>query len=233
MSTDNPSLSPIYTDDAQVQHFAEAMNDPCNDPQSVFYQRPSEIWLDRPASIDGAVNPPRFYYCNEDMDAALIAAGRPALSRKILDQSYSRISPTPMVATHDATRLSPDTPPSEVEATVISSQPIHYPNTIPNIEVTYLISVTMLFTPITTTVTHGKNVKKEKKTKMIHIKMEGISRVEFIKLFLAVFDLATHFSPGVHAGPDFKFWFTGITKTAAATIQNDTDFNVVLNALAK
>ncbi|KAG6823515.1 hypothetical protein H0H92_009931, partial [Tricholoma furcatifolium] len=210
MSTDNPSLLPVYTDDAQVQRFTEAMNDPRNDPQSVYYQRPSEIWLDRPASIDGAVNPPRFYYCNEDMDAALIAAGRPALSQKILDQSYSRISPTP-VATHEATLLSPDTPPSEVGAAVISSQPNHYPNAIPNAEITYLVSVTMLFTPITITVTRAKNVKKEKKTKMIHIKMEGISRVEFIKLFLAVFDLATHFSPGVDAGPDFKFWFTGIT----------------------
>ncbi|KAG6846921.1 hypothetical protein H0H93_011079 [Arthromyces matolae] len=66
---------------------------------------------------------------------------------------------------------------------------------------------------------------------MVDIKMENISRTEFIKQFLSVFNLATHFSPGVHSGPDFKFWFTGINKTGAATIQTDHDFDVVAKAL--
>jgi hypothetical protein len=52
-------------------------------------------------------------------------------------------------------------------------------------------------------------VKKAKNTKMDHIVLEGISRVEFVKAFFRIHDVADKFSPGIHSGPDFKFWWTG------------------------
>ncbi|KAG6846468.1 hypothetical protein H0H93_013800, partial [Arthromyces matolae] len=180
----DPFLLPAYTDDAQVQRFADALKDPRNDPQSIHYQRPSERWLRQPASIDGAINPPRFYYCDEDMDAALVAAGHPALSRKGQDQRYSVITPTPTPAAQVDRPMSlvPDTPASDVvDTSALSSN--HYASV--TAEATHLVSVTMFFTPAQTTTTRVKNIKKDKKTKMVDIKMENISRTEFIKQFLS------------------------------------------------
>jgi len=74
-------------------------------------QRPSEGWLQQPAwigmfcvlvvsfsaeiSLDGGVNPPRFYYSHEEIDEALIAAGHPPRSRS--DQPAAQATPMPVV----------------------------------------------------------------------------------------------------------------------------------------
>ncbi|KAG6848074.1 hypothetical protein H0H93_003638 [Arthromyces matolae] len=236
-SSNFPSTPPAYTPNAQKgtspvsstadvppPSYNDPRNDPRNDPQSIHYQRPSEYWLRNPGWIDGAVNPPRFYYTNDDIDAALIAAGKPPLQH----QQDCDPNSIPLFATAPAAAA-----PSEPTAhNAQESEPRAMPPMV-SINSAHLVSVTMFFTPTTVNAPAGrsKNAKKDKKTKMTHIDMDGITRVDFVKAFLTVYELNTHFSPGIHSGPDFKFWFTGIVKTAAATIQNDQDFEVILKAL--
>ncbi|TFY76970.1 hypothetical protein EWM64_g7043 [Hericium alpestre] len=70
-------------------------------------------------------------------------------------------------------------------------------------------------------------------TKFEYIKMDSISRVDFVKAFLRVHDLDNQYSPSVHAGPDFKLWWTGSNggKASALTIENDRDFVLALSTL--
>lgn len=84
-----------------------------------------------------------------------------------------------------------------------------------------------------------------------YIKIEGSSRVDFIKAFFGVHDLSDQFSPGVHSGPPFKIWWSGSRfdlilvsscavlvmssggRTNASTIEKDRDFEVSVENLLK
>ena len=75
----------------------------------------------------------------------------------------------------------------------------------------HLTTVTMVYSaPDKAPVSHGAKMtlKKQKETKFEYIVIEGTNRTTFIERFLAVFDLATVYSPGVHSGPAFKMWYT-------------------------
>jgi len=92
-------------------------------------------------------------------------------------------------------------------------------------------------------------VKQKPRTKMTNIVLDNITRADFIKAFLATHNLSDKYSPGVHSGPDFKLWWSGLPyvlflilkvvssficsggKSGAATIQTDDDFHVALQHL--
>ncbi|TFY79566.1 hypothetical protein EWM64_g4445 [Hericium alpestre] len=70
-------------------------------------------------------------------------------------------------------------------------------------------------------------------TKFEYIKMDSISHVDFIKAFLRVHNLDSQYSPGVHAGLDFRLWWTGSNggKAGVLTIENARDFALALVTL--
>jgi len=76
----------------------------------------------------------------------------------------------------------------------------------------HLVSVTMLVSVAEKNSGNGRGKLSMKKTKTIksdHICIEMMSRFEFITAFLRVHDLEDQYSPGVHFGPAFWFWWTG------------------------
>jgi hypothetical protein len=76
----------------------------------------------------------------------------------------------------------------------------------------HLVSILMIFNAqVAGPVSHGSRLvtKKTKVTKSEYIILEGISRTDFITTFLSVHGLAEQYSPGVHSGPAFKFYWTG------------------------
>jgi hypothetical protein len=96
-----------------------------------------------------------------------------------------------------------------------------------------------------------------KKTRMIktdHIRIDAITRVDFIQAFLRIHELSDQYSPSAHTGPEFKIWWTGSRyasrtfhlmssdmvmttcsggKTGASTVDNDHDFTIARDALLK
>ena len=76
----------------------------------------------------------------------------------------------------------------------------------------HVVNITLLYSePVQAPGPRGKPAapKKGKITKMDNIVMEAITRADFIKAFLRTHDLYDKYAPGVHSGPDFKFWWTG------------------------
>ncbi|EDR02066.1 uncharacterized protein LACBIDRAFT_332670 [Laccaria bicolor S238N-H82] len=195
-------------------------------------QRPSAGWLRNPAWIDGGVNPPKYYFSHEEIDAACRMSGVEPPPRYtqpetvvVPSQPYdilsSRVSPTPVPANNHYRAAGPlgnsiDVPP---------------PNG-------HLVNITHTYT--STELTSSRNAKpsapKKKATTMLgNITLEGITRVAFIKAILAVHDLHTQFAPGVHSGPPFKLSWTGSTggKGNAPTFLTDESFSLALAAVLK
>lgn len=76
----------------------------------------------------------------------------------------------------------------------------------------HLVSVLMYFnSQIAGPATRGARLitKKAKVTKSGYIILDGISRAAFITAFLSIHGLSEQYSPGVHSGPGFKFYWTG------------------------
>ncbi|KIK76654.1 hypothetical protein PAXRUDRAFT_18046 [Paxillus rubicundulus Ve08.2h10] len=101
----------------------------------------------------------------------------------------------------------------------------------------HLVSISMVFSSTEKPASNrGKpTVKKLCTIKSNHIMMDEISRIDFVKAFLRVHEVANQYSPGVHFGPQFKLWWTGSSggKTGASTIENDHDFEVARTTLLK
>ncbi|KAG2046094.1 hypothetical protein BDR06DRAFT_1015033 [Suillus hirtellus] len=78
-------------------------------------------------------------------------------------------------------------------------------------------------------------IKKFKTVKSDHIVLEDITRTTLIQKFLAIYESADQYSPGVHYGPGFKLSWTGSPggKSGATTIENNHDFNVAISALMR
>jgi hypothetical protein len=51
--------------------------------------------------------------------------------------------------------------------------------------------------------------KKKKTTLLGHIELKAITYIEFIKVFLTIHSLHSHFAPGVHSRPEFRLSWTG------------------------
>ncbi|KAG6836198.1 hypothetical protein H0H93_010421 [Arthromyces matolae] len=192
------------------------------------FGRPSDIWLRNPGWIDGARDPALYYASHEEMDDALRYWG--LKDNKVYDQMHASITPTPQ----------PAQVPLNAMAHLISAQVAQLPaygalnkTAIDEPPAGFLVSVTMIFSAPAAPNARGRSgVKKEKSVKMERIKIDGITRTDFIKEFLRIHSLSDHYSPGVHSGPQFRIWWTGITKSSAAMIQTDQEFLVVRETLA-
>ncbi|KIJ90739.1 hypothetical protein K443DRAFT_657906 [Laccaria amethystina LaAM-08-1] len=192
------------------------------------YQCPSEAWLKNPAWIDGGVNPPRFYYSHEEINEALVAAG--VTPRTEYNQQLAQVTPTPA----QSNRPAPLTP------SLANGSNNYYRTaigeTLPT-SVGHLVNVSLVH-PIAAapSTARGKAApKKGRTTKMDTIKLDAVSRIDFVKAILKIHGLAETFSPGVHSGPNFKIWWSGASggKGGAPLIQNDHQFGVALAALLK
>ena len=78
----------------------------------------------------------------------------------------------------------------------------------------HLVNVTHTYTSTDATTGSSRNAKpaapKKKSTTMLgNIALEGVMRVDFIKVFLSIHNLHTQFAPGVHSGPPFKLSWSG------------------------
>ena len=74
----------------------------------------------------------------------------------------------------------------------------------------HLVSIKMFFTTqVAGPAVHvSKLVTKKSQVIKAECIFEGISRTAFITAFLAVHGLSDQYSPGVHSGPAFKFFWT-------------------------
>lgn len=274
--------NPPFTQIMPSRNYDSENQPPANTTGSTSVaQRPSEGWLRNPAWIgayflsylyccvvdsslllDGGVNPPRFYHSHEEIDEALRNAGVSRATR--FDQQAARISPTPALPlppvplTLDLVNSA--NPGSNVGINA-TSKPLFSPlelilssNNFLAVSSGHIVNVTLIYTaPAAPTVGRAKAApKKAKTTKMDNIPLESITRVDFIKAFLATHGLAETFSPGTHSGPDFKLWWTGMRcvdaihfflkadfilhsggKAGAPSIQNDHQFGIAFDALRK
>ncbi|KAG2131759.1 hypothetical protein DEU56DRAFT_914323 [Suillus clintonianus] len=181
--------------------------------------RPSDGWLRNPAWIDGGVNPPCFYHSHAEIEEV---CRNTYLQADDSDFAIENGNRTPLAA-------------SQVLPSAVSGEQI----SVSQDSAGHLVSVTMLVLVVErSSSSNGRGKLSSKKTKTIksdHVRIETMSRVEFITAFLRVHDLDDQYSPGVHFGPAFRFWWTGSSggKTGALTIENDHDFDVARTALLK
>ena len=76
----------------------------------------------------------------------------------------------------------------------------------------HLVNVTLLYSePLPAPGPRAKVAapKKGRITKLDNIVLEATTRVDFIKAFFRTHNVDDKYSPGVHSGPDFKFWWSG------------------------
>ncbi|KAJ8585723.1 hypothetical protein M405DRAFT_910709 [Rhizopogon salebrosus TDB-379] len=182
---------------------------PCNPP-------PSDGWLRNPAWIDGGVNPPRFYTSHEEIEEARRNAG-----------GYLQLDDGNFPVKNHHYAPPPSAAPQVLPSVLVSGE-----------HTGHLVSVTMLVSVVEKNSSNGRGKLSTKKTKTIksdHICIRAMSRVDFIAAFLRVHDLEDQYSPGVHFGPVFQFWWTGSSggKTGALTIENNHDFDIARAALLK
>ncbi|KAF8062512.1 hypothetical protein FPV67DRAFT_1672970 [Lyophyllum atratum] len=118
------------------------------------------------------------------------------------------------------------------------ASPVEAPAAEPEIPKERLVAITMAFSiPGIASAQNPKPApKRDRITKGASIVLDGITRMDFIKAFLAAHNLDALYSPGVHSGPDFKIWWSNILggKGGAHTIQTDAQFaKAVTDILAK
>ncbi|KAA1475512.1 hypothetical protein DENSPDRAFT_883621 [Dentipellis sp. KUC8613] len=216
---------------------------------------PSDVWLQNPAWIDGAVNPPQFYMSQAQMVDALQAAANagipipPGPGAAMLAAARAGDAPVSAATARPANR-----PSEQVCDTVNTSAGIAQKSAAeptnkaldPSLsagnsvlgDAGYLVYVTHTLSVLDNTpaVRGSKSAPKKVKTpttKFEYIDVQNISRVKFFQACLRVHDLADHFSAGVHSGPAFKLWWTGSNggKAGALTIETDRDFALAQSAL--
>ncbi|KAF8804697.1 hypothetical protein BYT27DRAFT_7107079 [Phlegmacium glaucopus] len=218
-----------------------------DEPAPRDLRRPSEGWLRNPAWIDGGINPPVYYLSHEEIEATCHAHGvqppprymevevrganppavnaTPALSSATqYDILSARVSPTP-ITPRDNYYHQPQA--EQLGSTVAAAVAPEG----------YLVNATHLFTPQNSaaTLTRTARVAKKKQTLLGRIGLGGITRVAFIKAFLEMHNLHTHYGPGIHSGPPFKLSWTGSAggKAGAPTFLNDDTFNIAISAILK
>ncbi|KZP14417.1 hypothetical protein FIBSPDRAFT_959740 [Athelia psychrophila] len=102
-----------------------------------------------------------------------------------------------------------------------------------------LVYVTMLFQEVVSTAPVGRAAKAKSKAsslvKTLRLDMDGIGRCDFIRAWLAPHRMEEKYKPNPARGPPFKLWFQGSSggKAGAATIETDTEFDLLLKTLLK
>ncbi|KAJ7229586.1 hypothetical protein C8J57DRAFT_1251772 [Mycena rebaudengoi] len=184
-----------------------------------FGPRPSDGWLKNPAYMDGGVNPPRFYYTNDEIAQTMLIwnPGHPMFQAPAPDVPAT----APTLVPIDPVLLAMSTPtPTPLE--LAGNQ----------------VSVVMLYStlekPTGSRVTKP-TTKKHKTSKFDYIKIQELSRCDFVTAALKVHESDGEYSPGVHNGPSFKMSWTGSSggKAGAVTIDNDRDWQLAAGAVSK
>ncbi|KAK7462898.1 hypothetical protein VKT23_007477 [Stygiomarasmius scandens] len=214
---------------------------------------PSDVWMRRPAWIDGARNPPLMYRSHEHMNAVW-NYWRPRFDHVFENQRPQESSDAPPSAS-PASSPPPQPQPNEQLSNVQSvSTPMsssvassHYRNvaaaaaTNPDIE--YAVRVTKVFQareskPAASR--FGKQVPpklvSKSETLMGNTVIHGLNRTDFIQWCLAVHGLHSDYAPGVHSGPTFLFGWSGMgggIKNGRISIDTDSQFMTALTNLAK
>ncbi|KAH6880189.1 hypothetical protein BKA70DRAFT_1126817 [Coprinopsis sp. MPI-PUGE-AT-0042] len=197
--------------------------------------RPSDGWLRNPAWIDGALNPPRYYYSREEIEEAVriwgpISGIHPASNSASLDSAMARISPTPVPMSNVMESLHGDRSPSLGQPPSASLVPIGAGAAEDDL---YVVRSTFLYPPAA--VPGSKPSKKMNSTvKVFTTDVETITRVEFVRGCLLAHGLSHTFAPGTVSGPTFRMHWTGSGgKTNAASILTDADFSTNVSALLR
>jgi hypothetical protein len=178
------------------------------------------------------MDPPQFYYSHQEIDLALSCAG---VLRKEYDQEHAQISPSPLSAAAQAAPVfATASQPAVAEAAILSNGLSPFSDNLSSYEYSatgqatqasamdsgHLVSVTMYYSaPTNVPSARGTKavVKKLNSIKLDRIIIVGATRSDFIKAFLSIHKLCDQFSPGVHAGPDFRIWWSGSRYVARST----------------
>ncbi|TFK80000.1 hypothetical protein K466DRAFT_504633 [Polyporus arcularius HHB13444] len=197
--------------------------------------RPSELWLQNPAWIDGARNPPRIYSLLEEINADRVAVGYPPLLPGFVPVPFPGVPPIPH-STADTALVPPSQSVKTTGAEKGSDEPVERRIAIDGAG--HLISVAVTYTPPSSTNTRSTRTAakkaKEKHVKSDHIRLDIASRAEFIQAALAIHELDEQYRAGAHSGPAMKVWWTGSGgKSDAPTIDNDHDFEVTRTEIMK
>ncbi|KIM71956.1 hypothetical protein PILCRDRAFT_93651 [Piloderma croceum F 1598] len=201
-------------------------------------RHPSEFWLNNPAWIDGAIDPPHFYHTRADIAVALRAAGCHV--------------PQPLLSTAPLGGIQPASPASDVTtepaSPVLNTVPVPFalavipltPKTVVNAPVEIqgrLTSVTMMFDEIVPGATHNSKLKLKKvsEVKSNLIDFDNLSHVEVIKRIFSIHGIGEKYDVSAVRSPDFKLWYSGLSggKSGAATISTNDDYSVLVGALHK
>ncbi|KAG6904417.1 hypothetical protein DXG01_010072, partial [Tephrocybe rancida] len=202
-------------------------------------RKPSDGWMKTLGWIDGGVNPPIFFYTEDDIRETLnyYAPDHPFLqeppSPAIDPELLALSTPTPSgpTAAQDLTTM--------LATAASSSVPENDSAPIPLETAGYMVSVTIISSvtdkPLSSSRGAKPTTKKLRNSKFDYIDILALERGPFFRAGLKVHDLDDQYSPGVHSGPAFKIHWTGSSggKAGAVTIDTDRDFKAVVDALSK
>ncbi|EPQ49906.1 hypothetical protein GLOTRDRAFT_26631, partial [Gloeophyllum trabeum ATCC 11539] len=190
---------------------------------------PSRGWLQRPAWIDGAVNPPQFYVTAEQIQLA--RANAFAVLRRVQHDAESGQNAR---GTHSEglrfVQVQFPQPAQGVGRPTIDD--------ILPVQRQHLVSVTLQYTSVEKgPAARGSKVvsKKVQVNKFEKLVLDKMTRNDFVRAVLKVHDLSDSYAPGDVSGPAFRLWWQGSSggKSGAGTIDTDREFTIALGAIVK
>ncbi|KAF6743973.1 hypothetical protein DFP72DRAFT_1079271 [Ephemerocybe angulata] len=204
-------------------------------PNSSAPRRPSDLWFESLADIDGASAPPIMFFGLEDKIVALryyrpqdpripfledSVRGRTPLSHPTSDPRNN----APAAPLRQARVDSPPPPPSNAGSAVEADDSYH-------------ITVTMRWSGIEQVQPTGRSsnkapvAKKLSENKSVTLSLKHISRTDFITACIRAHDQHEKYRIGTN-GPTFKLWWSGCgAKGNAVSIDTDTEFQESLDAI--
>lgn len=187
----------------------------------------SRAWLNRPAWIDGGVNPPQFYITIEEINATLRAHGYPPRST-IPEQAQPTAVEDPialpvMPQRDTTTGVVPVALPKQTEVVLGPS-------------VGCIVNVSLMWMAEQPSV-QGKRKGATKRTSIDKVQRISVNqastRRHFIEQCLKVINHDKIYVAGEKQGPSFKLWWKGSGggKAKAPTIDNDNDWSNILSMM--
>ncbi|KAE9399508.1 hypothetical protein BT96DRAFT_761906, partial [Gymnopus androsaceus JB14] len=210
---------------------------------------PSLTWLESPAWIDGAINPPVMYLSLQQIHDVQqywkhLLPAVPNLPPTVPPAPPPPPPPPAVPALPPCTpappALLPTPTPDETGIGAALAGPRYrqlefQPSGSNNAD--YLVSVTKMYSAVDAgapTKLGKLKVKKDSSQLTDRFSVTTLTRGEFITRFLKVHDLDAKYAPGPHNGPTFKVYWSGFgTKTAATIVLDDHQYQIVRDALVK
>lgn len=193
-------------------------------PGSTIPRRPSDIWFKDLGWIDGASNPPIFFYTNEDRLAVLMYYCPD-------DPRITELEHVEAVEMYRDPRWTRGLGSNSESAPQAPGTPSPAPDTeVMNTADSYRVTVTMKWTAIDETIpiprlgSKPPASKKFQENKSTSVALKTVSRADFIAAFTRAHDQHEKYRIGT-TGPPFKFWWTGSGgKANAIAIDKDEEF---------